>query len=387
MTRRRIVLIALILIAAFAVIVALTLDLPGGPVPGGLRSRLPILGGRSPLVPPAPPPAETGVPVPRGRLREVVAKDLLAPTVSRDGRQLYYLERETGHLLASALDGTNEQTLSNLTILETFAGYWSPGREKVVLAYQEGPAVKTFALPVASGTPSHFLPLETTSFSWSPDGRSMAYLIRRGTESALIIADQANRGSRTVYTTPIPDFEVRWASANSILLVSRPSGLAPSLVLRFDPLARRAGPIIGGRRGVILLPAPDGSGFVFSSSGNRAEALPLAFASLRGSGADGLDAITIAEKCAFSANAKTLYCAVPAGGFAAPSPDLWYRGAGTLSDRIFAIDLATKSATLVPEGELGFEAISLVAAPDGQYLFFQDRATGHLWRLEIGEGE
>lgn len=385
MSRKNIAISVVVVIAVFGVAAFFIFGLPGSPSGQPLFGNLPIIGGRSPLgAPPPPPPANDIRPEgAEARLRQIIDKDILAPTLSRDQKSIYYVDRSTGHLMASDLDGNNEATLANLTVLETFEGFWSPLKTKVSLFYHERGVVKKFVEETATGTPSRFLSPDVQSLAWSPDGKSMAYLLRQGAQTTLVIADQLNRGARVVFSTPVPDFTLQWISTNTILLVSKPSGLAPSLLMRLDIAARRAEPILIGTRGIITLPLPDGSGFVFSQSSERGEAQPLARYTFKDANITPLGAVTFAEKCTPAPDSKNIYCGVPAGTVRAPSPDEWYRGSVLLSDAILAIDLLAGSARVILENGPDIDVISPFTNTDGRFLFFQDKNTGTLWRLAL----
>lgn len=357
------------------------------PGPQTFLGNLPIIGGRAPLAGQSgggtPPPATPLGAGPEAQLQKIVDRDVLAPALGVDGKSLYFIDRAGGHIMQSNLDGANATAIANLTILGVFDGSWSPLKNRVAISYHERGTVKRFVESAATGTPSYFLPANTTAVSWSPDGRSIAYLARQGETTNLVIADQANRGGRTTYTSPVPDLALTWVSPSIVLLVSRPSGLAPSLVIQVDPNTRRADPILPGVRGTVVLPAPNGSGFLFSQSSDRGEAMPLAFYRFTDRRVTALDATTIAEKCAFTADAKRVVCGAPTGEMRTPSPDEWYRGETTSADAFLSIDLETGRAAPIAADEAAVDATSPVVSSNGVYFFFVDRKTGTLWRLTL----
>lgn len=317
--------------------------------------------------------------------REIIAKDILAPAMASNGKQLLYILRESGHVVSSDLDGSNEKTLVNLTVLESFDGSWPKDRARVAMRYNDNGTVKSFLNGVATGTVSRFLPAEATAYDFSPDGTSIAYLVKRTNDTALIMADAGNKSPKIVYTTPVPDFTIRWISKSTMVLVSRPSGLAPSLILTFDLLTHKTASILNGTRGVIILPVPDGSGFIFSQSDQNGVAQAIARYTFKTGATDVLNLTTIADKCGFSANGKVLYCGAPAGGLPGTMPDDWYRGATSFSDAIVAVDLVTNQViTLAPStSDFNVDATWLFTSPDGTMLFFQNKTTEHLWRIDL----
>lgn len=384
--KRNLAIILVVTLLVIGGVVAYFLLRPTGPGERTFLDNLPVVGGRSPLGGAPPPPGSLGGTAaggeqPEARLREIIARDILAPAIGVDKKSIYFVDRSSGHILQSDLDGNGETTLANLTILEAFDGSWSPLKNRIAISYAENNTVKRFVESTATGTPSYFLPSNAISASWSPDGRSIAYLVRQGESTNLVIADQANRGGRAVHSTPVPDFTVSWASRNIILFVSRPSGMAPSLVMQFDVASRRIEPILAGSRGVITIPAPDGSGFLYSQSSASGAAESIALYRFADKTITQLGHTTIAEKCAFSADAKRLFCGVPRT-IASPSPDEWYRGAASLADDIVEIDPKTGQARSLAAGA-NIDVMSPFAAPDGSFLFFQNKKTGALWRLTL----
>lgn len=367
--------------------------LRGSTAPGqrSFFDNLPLIGGRAPIATPAPPPAGLGEEAGGGkttpevrRLIQIVAKDIFAPTLAPGGETLFYVARENGHIMASDLDGANERSVINLTVLEAFDASWAPKKNRIAMFYHESGVVKKFLNGVATGTTSRFLPAETQALDWSPDGLSLAYLLRRDQDTALLIADAGNQNPRVLYTTPIPDFTLRWLAKNTILLVSRPSGLAPSIVMSVDVKTRSAELLISGIPGVIVLPAPDGSGFLFSQSTSDGRASSLALYTFRDRRTVPLNLVTLAEKCVFSPDSKKLFCGLPRGELVAPMPDEWYRGATSFSDTLVEIDLATReSRPLTEAAGLNADVVWPFVSPGGTYLFFQNRKDGTLWRLQL----
>ena len=390
MNRRRITALAILLLlgggVAFFVFIRQAAA-PGGPVPGGL----PVIGGRARLggaegtgqtEPPAAGPGQEKV-----TLVEIVTTDVLAPTLSADGKSLYYIDRASGHILTSDLDGNNEKTITNLTLLEAYAAVWSPQKTYVTIFYHESGITKKFVSSLATATPSRFLPQDVTSFAWSPDGRELAYLVTQGGETRLVIADAALRQTRTAYTTPVPDFTLAWANRTTLLLVSRPSGLAPSLVLAVNPESRRAEPIIAGRPGVVAVAAPDGSGIIYSKSSSTGAADALAFRRLSDGTEVPLGIHTIAEKCAFARGAARAFCGVPSGAIPPPSPDVWYQGAVSFTDAIVEVNIESGATETRMAGEANLDVTWPFVSTDNRYLFFQDKNTGTLWRFTLSDQE
>ena len=360
---------------------------------GGSRAsffgNLPFIGGNGEPVGPSPtpehPPLTTAPPsAAEGRpLIQVIDRDILAPTITSKGDAIRYVARENGHIFQTDLAGANESALVKITIAEPYEGFWAPLRDRVALFSMDAGIPKKFLAGVATGTASRFLPPEITSLDWSPDGVSLVYLQRRKNDVALVIADAAGQKPTTVYATPVPDFIVRWVTKNTILLVSRPSGLAPGLVMRFTVQSRAANVLLANRNGIIVQPLTDGSGFLFSASDARGNAEQLSFFSIATAAITPLNVTTLADKCAAQPNGKKVYCGVPRGTILGPSPDAWYQGSVSLLDSIAEIDLASGAVRKLLTNEIDVDILAIFPTPDGRYLFFHDKKTGTLWRLDL----
>lgn len=317
-------------------------------------------------------------------LLQVIEADVLSPALSLDGSSIYYVVREDGHVKKVNLEGRNEESVSNLTVLEVFEALWSPKKTKLVMRYHDSGIVKTFLNELATATPSRVMPQTITSVTWSPDGIQLAYFSRQNETTNLVTADQNHRNPKTVYSTPIPDFNLQWASKSSILLVSKPSGLAPSLVQRFDVSTRRIQTLLANSFGIIALSLADGSGFIFSETSNRGLAQELKRYKFADGSIAGLGVTTLAEKCVSDTKATKLYCGVPqsAAGF---MPDDWYRGEISFNDSLIELDLKTSRIKKFDLEGMSFDIVNLFPTSDNKYIFFQDKNTGGVWRLMLKE--
>ncbi|MBI2055554.1 MAG: hypothetical protein HYT42_01535 [Candidatus Sungbacteria bacterium] len=348
--------------------------------------ELPTLGGRGPSGAPTSKPGIVPTPERKRAILQITDKEILAPTIALDGKSLLYVQREDGRVFSSDLDGDNEKRLTTLTVLGTFDVSWSPKKDSAAVFYFENNAVKKFINGVATGTASRILPSEASSLDWSPDGLSMVYLVRRASDTALVIADAANQNPRVVFFTPIPDFTVQWISRNMILLVSRPSGLAPSLVMSFDISARRSEVLFANLNGAVITPSPDGNFLLLSQSSADGQAQTLELYDFKKKLSSKLNrAVTIAEKCAFALDAKKIYCGLPRDGIAGPSPDEWYKGEVSFSDRVVEFDAASGAVSTLMDNEADVDVVSPFVSKDGKYLFFRDKKTSTLWRLTLKE--
>jgi hypothetical protein len=98
----------------------------------------------------------------------------------------------------------------------------------------------------------------------------------------------------------------------------------------------------------------------------------------------GLD--TTADKCTFSQNGFTIYCAVPyyLNPGSGPQPQL----SANIPDNLYKIDLVTNSATLIArpvddQQRQRFSATNLQLSTAEDMLFFTDAITGAIERIRL----
>ena len=208
-----------------------------------------------------------------------------------------------------------------------------------------------------STTSVTFLPANVTAAQWSPDGSKIAYIIPKNKEYHLTIADENGQKPEVLYSTPIPDFNIFWPSNNDILLVSRPSGVAPGILLGFDTKSKTVNEIITNAYGLTVLPSPDGKKIIFSKTIGFGGKSFLYISDTNSSlFTKTVGIATLPEKCVFSENSSNILCAIPRNMSAFQIlPDDWYMGKGFFQDMFIKIN-ATSSAINVVFNEKSFDA-------------------------------
>ena len=366
--------------------------------PGGDKTindifgRLPGLPDRRIIItpPPKPKPPKTKEELEReARLIQIVSKPIISPTLSKDGAKILYYAKAGGNLEAVGLDGKNEEKISNITILGLLEALWqNPDKGAAILTYIESGSGKRFISSTATSGVI-FLPANVIAANWSYDGKEIAYFINQKESFNLTIADEKAQKPTVVYSTPIPDFNIFWTSKNKILLASRPSGAAPGILFYFDRTKKAFNKIFSEAYGLTILPSPDGQNMLYAQTVPGGGNLKLYLAKIDGSESQEIEAQTLPEKCVFKNGGVSVFCAAPKNISAfGILPDDWYMGKGFFQDRFIEIITATTTASASPAvkevfNEKEFDAVNLFLSLDTQFLFFQDKKDGTLWRLKL----
>lgn len=312
-------------------------------------------------------------------LLQIVKKPVLGATLTADGAKIMYYARSGGKLESVDFSGENQEQISPLTIVGMFDVVWQKAKRKSIVSYSEDAAVKRFINTTAT-TGVVFLPEAVRSVDFSPDSRSLAYLLRKGDVTQLVIATEDGKKPSVAYETPISDFSLLWLAPKKILLQSAPSNKAPGIAYLFDTGTKALEKIFSGMSGAMTIASPDGNSLLSSFMQDNGS-IALSLANQKGENGRAITPATFAEKCVFAKDAKTLYCAVSQNQ-AADLPDAWLRGDVAPEDQFVKIPMDTLIAEAISD-KTQFDAINLFLSPDGKYLFFQDKNDLTLWRLKL----
>lgn len=345
-----------------------------------IRSRVPAAGEEKTA--PESILKEEGAKTPETRpelvLTQITDFSVVSPGLNKAGDKVLFYKKDGGDLFSSDFSGKEKEKISNLTIVGPIEALWSGDRAAVF--YLDGETRKGFLHVGTSSTTA--LPQDVRSFSWSPDGRSVVYAIRRDERLNLITADDRGRNPKTIFSTPLPDAQISWITSDKIALQTAPSGFAEGYLFLFSRSSQNLTRLVGPRFGLSTLWSPDGSRVIFSSTDSAGRSPTLTVADATGKRLFEATIQTIPEKCVWS-TIKEMYCAVPRGSLTdAVWPDNYLQGVLNTSDRIVRLDFEKKEIKGV-FNERSFDMSNLILSKNRDYLLFVDRKDGTLWSLKI----
>lgn len=305
---------------------------------------------------------------------------VVSPSLNKTGDKILFYKKDGGGLFSSSFDGIDQQKISNLTILDMIEALWSPAKDRAAVFYLDQEVLKGF---LHIGTSSvAILPQDLKSFSWSPDGRSSAYLLPKDEKLSLLIGDSSGKNTKTVFSTPLLDAKINWVSADRISLQTAPSGLAPGFVFTFLKSSGAFNKIVGPFFGLTSLWSPDGSKVLISTTNSAGKNLKVVVGDKDGKVLLDLNIKTLAEKCVWL-NSNELYCAVPKTIFAETVwPDQYLRGEINPADLIIYLNLEKKESHEIFSDQ-NFTMSDLLVSKNKDYLFFVSRSDGTLWALKL----
>jgi hypothetical protein len=173
-------------------------------------------------------------------------------------------------------------------------------------------------------------------------------------------------------------------TTGNLYATNKPSSQLDGYAFQIDRSSGSFSRILGPFRGLSVLPSKDGKSLLYSYTDGGTYRLRVLDLASRSSTA--LPVATLAEKCVWSSDGKSAYCAVPTN-LQGNQPDDWYQGATVFTDRIWKIDLTDRLATLVLDpsqvGKIEVDAVTLTLDPTEDILVFTDKHSGALYAYDL----
>ncbi|MBI4262123.1 hypothetical protein HY624_01195 [Candidatus Uhrbacteria bacterium] len=362
----------------------------GGP---GLPERRPG-GPRQPLPPGVPPePEEPGQPSQPSQIADgglttvdhLTSDPVTQFTLAGDGKTPVVYNPKEGLFYRITPDGT-VTPLSSRIFRDVENVAWAKGATKGILEFPDGANILYNFATDTQVT----LPREWQNFSFSPEGGSIAFksLGRRDEDRWLAIANPDGSGAERIEHLGFKDNKVNvaWSPNNQVVATFPESQTGNDQEVYFIGRHQEnflSLPIEG--RGFRSQWSPDGSHLLYSTypiGGGSRPQLSIASAEGDAIGDTNIDLglETWPEKCVFQ-NTTVLICAVPT-----ELPDgagLFPKVADAIPDQFVRVDLQTGTKTILATPASNTTADHLVLSDDGKYLFFTNKRTGILERMQL----
>lgn len=336
--------------------------------------------GAATAAPAAPPPLPDLPSITEQRLIRLTDFSVVSPSLNPAENRVLFYKKEGGDLFSVGFQGGTPEKIAPVTIVGITEAIWSRARDRAAVFYLGDETVKGF---LHIGTSSiAVLPPEIKSFSWSPDGKSLAYLIFKDGLANLIIADASGKNPKAVFRTPVADAHISWVSSDRIAFQTAASGLAEGFIFTLSRATGAFAKMFGPVFGLQSLWSPDGSRILISRADRNRTGIASGIYDAAKKQYRALDIGTFAEKCAWL-DVKEIYCAAPQNiPPQAILPDEYLRGEYNSSDRIVRVD-ADRGQTQDIFAEGSFDMSNILVTRDKKNLFFVNRIDGTLWSLKL----
>lgn len=375
---------ALLVVLGLVIYRALAPKAPSLPGPaervGGRLIRPPTAGLGAEKFPEDLRPGETLSVGPEQTLIRITDFPILSPVLNKGENKILFYKKEGGGLYSSDFNGQNQEKISNLTIVGMVDAVWAPTRDRAVVVYLDQETVRSF---IHIGTSSvAVLPQDVQSISWSPDGKSLAYLVPQEGRLNLITTDAVGKNSRVAALLPRLDADLIWVSKDILALETRPSGLAEGFIFTLSRASALLTRLIGPEFGLTSRWSPGGSAFLTASLTNNGVVSGIVVRDSLGKVLAETQLRTLPEKCTF-VGLDEVYCGLPLEiASDALWPDEYLTGELNTPDKIVVYNIKTGLVRTVFD-QVSFDVSRLIVTQDKTRLFFISRVDGTLWGLKL----
>ncbi len=328
-----------------------------------------------------------------------------------------FVDTATGNVYENKLGETRLTRISNTTVPKIREALWAPKGDVLIARYTNtadaiqtlhakilppkttsqatARATSTATTTVATTDNENIQELQGTFLS--PNILSLALFAPK--ERLLYIAENTNGsavgfvsnldGTKPVrlFESPIREWNVSWPVEGSAVITTKASAQAPGFSYLLNTKTGTMQRLLGGIRGLSVLPSADLTHVVYSES--TSGGINLSSFDPKTGTRKSL-ARTLTEKCTWLSGGVDVACAIPTTFPAGEYPDDWYKGKTTFSDTFSRIDTENGRLSSLIDAqaiknitEEQIDAVHLLVDQNGQFLVFTNKRDGSLWGFRL----
>ena len=318
------------------------------------------------------------------QIKAISQKPIINPII--DNQKVKYYLSENGQAYESNFDGSGLTQLSTNTLTNLSRALWSPDGNKVIHIFNDQGVIKKYLYDFETEQSTR-LGQNIDYISWAPNEDRIVYqYYGPAEENNISISNPDGLNWTNIFPTRMKDLIVEWPSTNKIALMTKPSGLTQGTAYTIDLTNNDFQKVIEPTYGLTTLWSPQANKILFSETDHQGKNLKLKIADLGQSTINQLDIITLPEKCVWSTDNQTVFCAIPEN---IPQltvlPDDYHKNLTSFSDHFWKINISTGQKTKIFEnkGEQIYDAKNLLLSPLEDYLIFINQTDGLLYSIEI----
>ncbi len=327
----------------------------------------------------------------KASVQAILDDPVFGATLSPDGNYLYAFLAENGQLNQYDLNGKLEKVLSTEKFENIKKIVWNKPKNKVIIKTEPVFGTTKFLYFDISARKVSELKENIDSVAWSNMGDKIIYKYynSKTKKRTLNVADPdgknwhavAELDYRSAEAVPIPN-------SSEISFWPSPNAFAATSIVSVSFGGENQKELFKDRFGADLLWSPSGARAAMSASDQKGgHKIDLLVMNRQGGEVQSLMFPTFAAKCVWSADSKTLYCAMPGNiPESAILPNDWQEGKVVTADTFWKIDTATgkKERLVNPEKISGsFDALNPFLSQDEKSLFFTNKGDGKLYKLSL----
>lgn len=317
---------------------------------------------------------------------------ILEPTFAGNGLDLLYYDANDDRFYRRSADGRTRTILTDETFPEVESVTWAQSGEKAVITFPDDSNIYYDFETKTKAT----LPRELKDVSFSPQGDKLAskFVGPTADDSWLTVSNPDGTGAQALERLgENADFvDVNWSPNQQVVATyTRGTGLETSEIIFLGTRGENFPSVDIPGRGFEGIWSPDGRQMLYSVYSTETRDVPqLYFVDASGNNFgtnhQTLALETWADKCTFSSNGTSVYCAVPT--FLASGSGYQRDLSADIPDDIYRIDLAAGRAEKIarPLDDRNLATISaedLLVSPSEDLLYFRNAQDDRVYSLKL----
>jgi len=312
-----------------------------------------------------------------------------------------YINQDDGHVYDMPLDvaGAVPRVVSDVTIPGASRALWLEAGNAAILQYidTDGTTVKSVYLGLPTATSSaqigatriQFLPDNIIDIAASPDGKSVAYLLKTSNGSDGYTARSDGTGAKKLFSLPLAQVLIQWPATKTILVSTKSDFNSEGMLFAVNSTSGSVAPVLYGQD-LTAIADPSFTNIIYQAVSQTTNDKSTYIHQVKTGGEAPLPFNPFPEQCIFSTATSTgMYCAAPLSYEAPGFLDLWHQGAASAADAIYSFNLQNDSAALVAapgsgnQGGTASDILEMALSPDDHYLSFTTKGSRELWGVRL----
>jgi peptidoglycan hydrolase-like protein with peptidoglycan-binding domain len=311
------------------------------------------------------------------------ASDLAPKSQFEQAPSVRFAERMNGHIYKMFLDTKVKEEISNSTIPSIYEAHFDSTAQTVIYRYLSVDKIINSFIATLGAAKGEFLPQNISDLSTSLDKTKFFYITENSSGATGTIGTFGDTKRDIIFNSPFTEWLSQWDANGRVYLTTKASYSVNGSMFQLDATKKTINKIFGGVQGLTTLISPNGSSVLYSSSTNTGPRLGIF--NIAKHTTNDLNSYGLPEKCVWSNDSTSIYCAIPSVITGNQYPDSWYQGLTSFTDYFVKFNAITGEKTTIANeaDKIQVDGTNLFLNDKEDLLFFINKKDSTLWNLSL----